>query len=99
MSDWLQIILALLMVLLLLSPLYVPAACFMAQVFLLERRPPYLLLILPIVSGAAAFGWFPSHWNEMARVFYCLDTLGAFAGSVLGGIVCAAANWKQWLKK
>lgn len=99
MSDWLQIILALLMVLLLLSPLLVPAAFFMAQVFLLERRPPYLLLILPIVSGVAAFGWFPSRQNEIFRVFYCLDTLSAFAGSVVGGIVCAAANWKRWLKR
>ena len=99
MSDWLRLILPpLLMILLLLSPFFIPAICFAAQLFLCERKP-YLLLILPIVSGVAAFGWFPSDHYEIVRVFYCLDTLGAFAGSTLGGIVCAAANWKRWLRK
>ena len=58
-----------------------------------------LLLLLPIVTGLLAFGWFPSRQNELFRVFYCLDTLGAFVGSTVGGIVCAAVNWKQWIRK
>lgn len=94
MPEWVPIVLALPMVLLLLSPLLVPIACFAVQVCLLEHRPAPLLL-LPFVTGALAFGWFPSRQNGIFRVFYCLDIFGAFAGSILGGIVCAAVNWRQ----
>lgn len=81
--------------LLILSPLALPVACFAAQVFLFDRRPP-LLLLLPVLTGLMAFGWFPEHWNEFARVLYVLDAFGAFVGSVAGGVVCAAANWRKW---
>ena len=98
MSEWVQVILAALMVLLLLSPLYVPVVCFAVQVFLSEHCPP-LLLLLPVVTGALVFGWFPSNRNELFRVFYCLDMFGALVGSILGAIVCTAANWKMWFKR
>ena len=82
MSEYLQMLAA---TLLFLSPLLAAGLCAGAQI-LLARKSLALLAILPAAT-AVLFCLYPLDQNWLFQLFYMLNTVAAFAGSVAGAFV------------
>ena len=82
MSEYLQMLAAWL---LFLSPLLAAGLCAGAQI-LLARKRLALLAALPAVT-AVLFCLYPLDQNWLIQLFYMLNTVAAFAGSLAGAFV------------
>lgn len=82
MTNYLQMLAG---TLLFLSPVLAAGLCAGAQI-LLARRHLALAVILPAAS-AILFCLYPLDQNWLIQLFYMLNTVGAFAGSLAGAFV------------
>lgn len=82
MTEYLHMISA---TLLFLSPLAAAGLCAWAQI-LLARRHLALLTILPVAT-AVLFCLYPLDQNWVFQLFYMLNTVAAFAGSLAGAFI------------